>query len=437
MDPVPYSSMKSQLELEVEAYLKDAKTSTARASKPEVSYQKGVAAVSFTVEDFSKADIIRVLDILKDYYRSFTNFEPFFSSYKIVADLGRTFLDHRKDEEKKADRTTVEFELNRYGTGFQQTNRITFAKETNYGQDEINCILQVWKEYALRTAPSPQDAKAGAKERLEKLGAVFYEPDRRLLWSRIAGYDAVKVEIRNTIVLPLLHPELYKGIAEKTRGENASSNSPRAVLFQGPPGTGKTTLAKVTASESGVPLIYVPIESIMSMWYGESEKRLASIFDESGKLEKSILFLDEIDSLAGSRDNGIHEATRRVLSVLLRKMQGLASSEKIITLGATNKPESLDNALVSRFNRTIKVGLPTLNERKEIFNHYARQLNDADLEKLAQMADGASGRDIEDICSDAERACGALLIATKRDATPPSSEMYVEAARTKFGRVEK
>jgi SpoVK/Ycf46/Vps4 family AAA+-type ATPase len=169
----------------------------------------------------------------------------------------------------------------------------------------------------------------------------------------IAGYNEVKRKIKESIILPLKNPEIYKSIAHLTR-KTYENNLPKAVLFEGPPGVGKTTAAKIIAHESNVPLVYVPVESIMSKWYGESSKNMSEIFDLCEMLGGAIIFLDEIDSLAGSRDNNMFEATRRILSVLLRKLDGINSIEKTIVIGATNRMEDLDRALISRFDQIIQ-----------------------------------------------------------------------------------
>lgn len=101
--------------------------------------------------------------------------------------------------------------------------------------------------------------------------------------------------------MSLTHPEIYDQIAEGTR-MHFEQNRAKAVLFEGPPGTGKTTSAKIIASQVGIPLLYMPLESIMSKWYGEAEKKLADVFENAGKLGKSIIFIDEIDAIAGGRD---------------------------------------------------------------------------------------------------------------------------------------
>ncbi|CAI7871630.1 unnamed protein product, partial [Closterium sp. NIES-54] len=127
-------------------------------------------------------------------------------------------------------------------------------------------------------------------------------------------------EIEDTVLLALLRPDVYDSIARATR-THFESNRPRAVLFDGPPGTGKTSCARAMAKRASVPLVYVPLESVASKYYGESERQLSTVFVLANQLHPggAIVFLDEVDALATARDSDMHEATRRVLSVLLRE----------------------------------------------------------------------------------------------------------------------
>jgi len=236
--------------------------------------------------------------------------------------------------------------------------------------------------------------------------------------------------VETTVVSPFLHAEVFRQVALMARGK-PGSNIPRAVLFEGPPGCGKTTMARVLANVAKAPLVYLPIESVMSMYYGESERRLAEVFGEADRFARCILFLDEIDALAGSRDKFMHEATRRVLSVLLRNLQGIAQSENVLVIGATNRAEDLDRALVSRFNRVVRFELPTSPERLEILRLYANHLANEHLEALAENSQGRSGRDLEDVCGEAERRWAHELIAKGEAASAPPFERYVEALSSK------
>ncbi|CAM9719179.1 unnamed protein product, partial [Heterosigma akashiwo] len=173
-----------------------------------------------------------------------------------------------------------------------------------------------------------------------------------------AGYDYIKREVEDTIILALKHPEAYDSIARKTR-QRFESNRPRAILFEGPPGTGKTLTARIIANRADKPMVHVNVESIMSKWYGESEKKLAQIFEACDELGGAIIFIDEIDALATSRDTGqMHEATRRVLSVVLQRIEGFRGGGQNTLVCATNRRQDLDAALLNRYDLTLRFDLP-------------------------------------------------------------------------------
>src|SRR6185436_16113262 len=152
---------------------------------------------------------------------------------------------------------------------------------------------------------------------------------------------------------------------------------------------------------------------------GDSEKRLDAIFDVAGTLGKSVVFLDEIDGFAGSRDKGeMPEYTRRILSVMLRQMQGLVDTSNVVVIGATNRKADLDAALLSRFTRSIYFPLPNEDERSAILAYYARHLAEEERRALARLCEGRSGREIEDGCGTAERIWATELIATNGQASP-------------------
>lgn len=150
----------------------------------------------------------------------------------------------------------------------------------------------------------------------------------------------------------------------------------------------------------------------MSKWYGEGEKTLAKIFDLCNMMGNSILFIDEVDALATSRnDKGMHEATRRLLSVLLRRIDGFQQEGfRTLTICATNRKEDLDPALMSRFDLTVNFKLPSLEERSAIFRMYAKQLDNGEINQLASLSSNMAGRDIRDVCLHAERKFASLKI---------------------------
>ncbi|KAF0932585.1 hypothetical protein E2562_010463 [Oryza meyeriana var. granulata] len=213
----------------------------------------------------------------------------------------------------------------------------------------------------------------------DETSSVPMDGSGTVMWENIAGYEPQKREIEDTILLALQSPEMYDEIARATRCK-FETNRPRAVLFEGPPGTGKTSSARVIAKQAGVPLLYVPLEIIMSKYYGESERLLGSVFSLANDLpDGGIIFLDEVDSFASTRDSEMHEATRRILSVILRQIDGFEQDRRVVVIAATNRKEDLDPALISRFDSIICFDLPDQQTRAEIAAQYAKHLTKSEL----------------------------------------------------------
>lgn len=266
-------------------------------------------------------------------------------------------------------------------------------------------------------------------QKLESMGAMVYRPNptEKLEWGLLSGYEEQKRRIEDGLLLPLLHPDVSESIAKRTR-KHYTSNRPRGILFEGPPGTGKTTSARLIAAQAAVHLIYLPLESILSKWYGESEKLLAEAFKSAEKLGGSIIFFDEIETLGTKRNDDMHEASRRLLSVLLREMDGFDVRKRIIVIGATNRKQDIDAALLSRFDSTIKFDLPDATCRGLIFKQYAQQLQQEELDLLATKTDDMSGRDIRDICESTERTWASKIVRGEvKDGQLPDLGQYLEA----------
>jgi len=203
--------------------------------------------------------------------------------------------------------------------------------------------------------------------------------------------------IREMVELPLKHPELFHRL---------NIEPPKGVLFYGPSGTGKTLMAKAVSQESNAYFISINGPEIMSKFYGASEGRLREIFDDAEKNAPSIIFIDEIDSIAPKRSDTSGEVERRVVSQLLSLMDGLQSRGHIIVVGATNRINALDEALrrPGRFDREIEFGVPTVKGRKEIFQIHTRGMpleEDVNLNQYSEITHGFAGADIMAVCREA------------------------------------
>src|SRR5437899_8013039 len=219
----------------------------------------------------------------------------------------------------------------------------------------------------------------------------------QVAYEDIGGLTVEIKKVREMIELPMRHPEIF---------EKLGVEAPKGVLLFGPPGTGKTLLAKAVANESNAHFISISGPEIMSKFYGESEARLREIFKEAKEKSPSIIFIDEIDSIAPKREEVTGEVERRVVSQLLSLMDGLEARGKIIVIAATNRPNAIDPALrrPGRFDREIEIRVPNKRGRYEILQIHTRHMpleQDVDLEKLASVSHGFVGADLEYLCKQA------------------------------------
>ena len=211
--------------------------------------------------------------------------------------------------------------------------------------------------------------------------------------------DAVR-QVREMIELPLKHPELFKRLGVE---------APKGVLLHGPPGTGKTMLAKAVAGETSSNFISIGGPEIVSKFYGESEGKLREIFKDAEENAPSIIFIDEIDSIAPKRGDTQGEEERRIVAQLLSLMDGLNARGRVVVIGATNRPNSIDEALrrPGRFDREIEIGVPDRHGRLEILQIHTRGMpldKDVDLQSLADKTHGYVGADIAALCREAAMA---------------------------------
>ena len=213
----------------------------------------------------------------------------------------------------------------------------------------------------------------------------------------IGGLSDEIQKVREMIELPLRHPEIF---------EKLGVEAPKGVLLYGAPGTGKTLLAKAVANESSAHFISISGPEIMSKFYGESEARLREIFKEAREKSPTIIFIDEIDSIAPKREEVTGEVERRVVSQMLSLMDGLEARGKVIVIAATNRPNAIDSALrrPGRFDREIEIKVPSKKGRFEILQIHTRHMpltQEVDLERLSSVAHGFVGADLEGLCKEA------------------------------------
>jgi transitional endoplasmic reticulum ATPase len=219
----------------------------------------------------------------------------------------------------------------------------------------------------------------------------------RVSYEDIGGLKNEVQKVREMIELPLRHPEIFDRIGIE---------APKGVLLHGPPGTGKTLLAKAVANETNANFYSISGPEIMSKFYGESEERLREVFKEAEENAPSIIFIDEIDSIAPKREEVSGDVEKRVVSQLLTLMDGLQSRGKLVVIGATNRPNAIDPALrrPGRFDREIDIGIPDEQGRLDILLIHSRGMpltEDVNLESIAKVTHGFVGADLEALSKEA------------------------------------
>lgn len=239
------------------------------------------------------------------------------------------------------------------------------------------------------------------KDTPKKQQTAKVQRGHQITYDDVGGLDEELRRIREMIELPLKHPELF---------ERLGIGAPKGVLLYGPPGTGKTLMAEAVANESGAALFSVRGPEIIGQYYGQSEERLREIFKEAAENAPSIVFLDEIDSIAPDRNDVYGEVERRVVAQLLTLMDGLDDRVNVIVIGATNREDSIDPALrrPGRFDREIEIGIPGRKSRADILSVHLRDMPltpDVTPEKLASLTQGFVGADLAALCREAAMNC--------------------------------
>ena len=243
-----------------------------------------------------------------------------------------------------------------------------------------------------------------------------------ITWEDIGGLETVKSELRESVELPLLKPEVFKKLGIRAA---------KGFLLYGPPGVGKTLLAKAVANESNANFISVKGPEVLSKWVGESEKAVREIFKKAKQVAPTIVFLDEVDSIAPRRgqygDTGV---TERIVNQLLTSLDGIEVLQGVVVLAATNRPDIIDPGLLraGRFDKMIYIPAPDATSRLKILEVHTKLMplkKDVSIEDLAQKTEGYVGADLENLC----REAGMMAYRENPDASEVSQQNFIDALK--------
>ncbi|KAI9475536.1 MAG: P-loop containing nucleoside triphosphate hydrolase protein [Benjaminiella poitrasii] len=289
------------------------------------------------------------------------------------------------------------------------------------------------------TKTQRKEAKAKSNRILGKLGVkdlklseyeqiiaaeVIHSDEINVNFKQIGGLDPIIQDLRESVIYPLCYPNLFTSTS-------GLLGAPRGVLLYGPPGCGKTMLAKALAKESGATFINIHVSTLTDKYYGESNKLVAAVFTLARKLQPAIVFIDEIDSFLRERRSTDHETTGMMKAEFMSLWDGLTTSEesRIVILGATNRPNDIDSAILRRMPKRFSVRLPSESQRKSILELLLNDIElapDFNMTELVQRTAGLSGSDLKELCRNA-----AMIPIREyvRSVQPPASEHDHDASQ--------
>ncbi|KAM0750323.1 AAA-domain-containing protein [Meredithblackwellia eburnea MCA 4105] len=260
------------------------------------------------------------------------------------------------------------------------------------------------------------EAKSKSKKTLSKLGLdlstldlteheeivageVVHPDEINVTFKDIGGLDPIISQLREAIIFPLCYPQLFDSAA-------GLFGAPKGVLLYGPPGCGKTMLAKALAKESGATFINMHVSTLTDKWFGESNKLVAALFSLARKLQPSIIFIDEIDSFLRERSRSDHEVTGMMKAEFMSMWDGLTTGNdtRILVLGATNRPNDIDAAILRRMPKRFSIKLPDSTQRKNILTLMLKDIKvdpKFSMDALVRRTDGLSGSDLKEACRNA------------------------------------
>lgn len=295
------------------------------------------------------------------------------------------------------------------------SNATKVVSQKSSGPSLRGAVTRTQSSTAMNSKPV-QDSNSGLDPKLvEMINSVIVDRSPSVKWEDIAGLEKAKQALLEMVILPTKRKDLFTGLRRPAKG----------LLLFGPPGTGKTMLAKAVASESEATFFNISASSLTSKWVGEGEKLVRTLFAVAVSRQPSVIFMDEIDSVMSARTANEHDASRRLKSEFLVQFDGVASNsdDLVIVIGATNKPQELDDAVLRRLVKRIYIPLPDANVRRNLLKHklkgQAFSLPSGDLERLVKDTEGYSGSDLQALCEEAAmmpiRELGSNILTVKAD----------------------
>ena len=251
--------------------------------------------------------------------------------------------------------------------------------------------------------PIPETLLKMDRDIVDRVVAEILETPSEVSWENIAGLEHAKAAVQELAVWPLMKPELFRG----------ARAVPRGLLLFGPPGTGKTLIGRAVASQCGATFFSISASSLTSKWIGEGEKMVRALFAVAAACEPAVIFVDEIDSLLSARkSDGEHESSRRMKTEFLVQMDGLGGEEgRMLLIGATNRPQELDDGARRRLAKQLYIPLPCAEARRAMVTNILRSdasvahaLSDSDLDVICAKTEGYSGSDMKHLTQEAARA---------------------------------
>lgn len=379
------------------------KQNTKVQSNNQSSYQTLDKFVQKVPPKLNNSDISTIGTISK-YYRSINPHAP---------QLKPAAPPQSSSEDAKTQRLTLDsFRSARDELYIQEMKKNKSApKKTLGGRGAANsqfvCPFKRDKEESAQSNTSR--GKAGAEEvederlrnvdpnMIELIKNEIMDSGKTIMWDDIAGLEYIKKIVKEVVVFPMLRPDIFTGLRRP----------PKGILLFGPPGTGKTLIGKCIASQSKSTFFSISASSLTSKWIGDGEKMVRALFAVAKVYQPSVIFIDEIDSLLTQRSETEHESSRRLKTEFLVQLDGAATSDddRILIVGATNRPQELDEAARRRLVKRLYVPLPELEARKQIINNLLKSvrhdLDEENVARIAEKSEGYSGADMTNLCKEA------------------------------------